>query len=547
MDDRRFDSLTKSLAAGANRRTLLKGLLGLGGAATAGSILLDDDADAARRPTPTPKPPSCPGQQTPVGGQCVCQTPKAPGPEKCGPDCCNPAGIGAAHSECCDNACCYGVCYGEELCCSTNPRPGGLPPLQYFCDSDDGVECCFSAQDCCRVDGCCDTFCHGGLLGNDSCCPAEQVCLGGDDSDDICCNAGETCCGSGTNGRYCADFSTGGCCETSDCPPPANGACANECVVGQCQPVTCSSGQICCQGACVSSESYEACPADPDGCCVRGEEVCCGGGGCCPGDNCNEIGGVCCDPLQTACGTGDNACCDELFTCCGSARICCLDELCTTDGDCCSGQDIACGAECCPEIRCGTNAVTGGLACCPEGFIACGGICCSAAIYQCSTTGPGCECLPGTEACGLLPGGCCPDGQCNHNSGECCDAGTSPCGSMCCPNGLCVNGVCSCADSSLVRCDNGQCQECCGSALEEIANCQVLYGYDLNCVYCPSGFCDTNTFQGSLCDTDDTGELGKCDAGFCIPCGGGASAPCTDDSECCSGECQVDTGQCTDP
>ena len=62
MDDRRFDALVKSVAAGTSRRAVLKGLLGLGGVAVAGGALLDDDAQAARRPTPTPKPPTCPGQ-----------------------------------------------------------------------------------------------------------------------------------------------------------------------------------------------------------------------------------------------------------------------------------------------------------------------------------------------------------------------------------------------------------------------------------------------------------------------------------------------------
>ena len=54
MDDRRFDSLVKALAEGKNRRSVLKGLLGLGGAALVGSTVLEADSEAARRPTPTP-------------------------------------------------------------------------------------------------------------------------------------------------------------------------------------------------------------------------------------------------------------------------------------------------------------------------------------------------------------------------------------------------------------------------------------------------------------------------------------------------------------
>src|SRR6476469_9792551 len=57
MDDRSFDAFVKAVATGRNRRALLKGLLGLSGAALTGRIVLDNEADAARRPTPTPVPP----------------------------------------------------------------------------------------------------------------------------------------------------------------------------------------------------------------------------------------------------------------------------------------------------------------------------------------------------------------------------------------------------------------------------------------------------------------------------------------------------------
>lgn len=86
MDDRRFDAIVKSLAEGKSRRTVLKGILGLGGAALAGGALLEGDTDAARRPTnPTPTPVKCPGQQVVCGNTCCCPT----GQSKCGPDCCH--------------------------------------------------------------------------------------------------------------------------------------------------------------------------------------------------------------------------------------------------------------------------------------------------------------------------------------------------------------------------------------------------------------------------------------------------------------------------
>ena len=155
MDDRRFDSLAKAVASGASRRSVLKGILGLGGAALAGGVLLDGDTDAARRPTPTPKPVKCPGNQVPVGGVCTC-----PGtaPYKCGPACCTGQPGDApspTHTECCDNACCHGTCYGEELCCPTNPGPGETPPLAELCLETN--QCCLAPDFCCNIDGCCST------------------------------------------------------------------------------------------------------------------------------------------------------------------------------------------------------------------------------------------------------------------------------------------------------------------------------------------------------------------------------------------------------
>jgi hypothetical protein len=52
MDDRRFDALVRSLAAGTNRRQVLRGLLAIGSGAIAGGTVLD--AGAARRPVQRP-------------------------------------------------------------------------------------------------------------------------------------------------------------------------------------------------------------------------------------------------------------------------------------------------------------------------------------------------------------------------------------------------------------------------------------------------------------------------------------------------------------
>lgn len=167
MDDHRFDALVRSVASGRNRRQLVQGLLGLGSVVVAGRSL---DAEAAGRPTPTPKPVKCPGQQTWNGNACVCPEQST----QCGSDCC-PDG-----ATCCDNGCCYGECYGEELCCPTGSSvcdgeciPGNLCPCGPN-ETECGSECCPDGATCCD-DGCCDGECDGAGV----CCPAGfNVCYG---------------------------------------------------------------------------------------------------------------------------------------------------------------------------------------------------------------------------------------------------------------------------------------------------------------------------------------------------------------------------------
>src|SRR5690349_16906798 len=90
MDDKRFDSITKALASGVSRRSVFKGLFGLGGTALTGAVVIRDDAaEAARRPTPTPKAPRCPGNQTWNGAKCVCPANLSQCGPNGGPSCCN--------------------------------------------------------------------------------------------------------------------------------------------------------------------------------------------------------------------------------------------------------------------------------------------------------------------------------------------------------------------------------------------------------------------------------------------------------------------------
>lgn len=325
MDDRRFDALVRSLATGTSRRGVLRSLIGLaGGAAFASSL---SDTDAARRPTPTPKPPSCPGQQTFVNGACVCQTPKAPGPEKCGPDCCNPAGAGAAYSECCDNACCFGTCYGEERCC---PYP------RAYCPSTG--ECCPDGWTCCPEVGC---------------LPPGQCCTAADCPAESCesaiCTADRQC-------AYAFDCSAGeGCCPTDVCTERAciEGACAEpdfDCRNNDGGAVDCCEEGLTCQpdGSCACVPTCNGTCGGPDGC----------GGtcGCAPGYNCNGEGecylcGTCNSPFA-ACGPG-GACrshCDVNgnLVCVGARP--CDSPSCSANSDCPAGE-VCFQAGCCGGVK----------------------------------------------------------------------------------------------------------------------------------------------------------------------------------------------------
>lgn len=129
MDGSRFDTLVRSRAEGASRRTLLKGVLGIGAAAIASR---QSPADAARRPAPTPKPITCPGAQQWDGASCVCSSGTT-----CGPDCCE------TEAQCCDSACCPSgqVCSGEETCCAPSCDFGvcGSDGCGGLCGCDDGL------------------------------------------------------------------------------------------------------------------------------------------------------------------------------------------------------------------------------------------------------------------------------------------------------------------------------------------------------------------------------------------------------------------------
>ena len=165
MDHRRFDQLVMRFAGKQSRRSVAKTLLGIGSSAAVSAFARQGSTEAARRGEPTPTPAvTCPGLQIPCGDDCCC--PNATD-TKCGPDCC-PAGA----AECCDNACCYGACIGEELCC----------PIEQVCQGGNNADtCCGPGEECCSP----GTDAHY-CLGNGACCPGKLRCNDGTCRD--CCD-----------------------------------------------------------------------------------------------------------------------------------------------------------------------------------------------------------------------------------------------------------------------------------------------------------------------------------------------------------------------
>jgi hypothetical protein len=359
MDDRRFDALTKSLASGSSRRSLIKGLLGLAGLATTGAIVRNE-VDAARRgssgpsaPTPPPLPtaqptrtavptkaPSCPGRQVPCDGGCCCPA----GETKCGPACC-PAG-----ATCCDNACCYGECYGEELCC---------PAGNVVCA---GVACCAAGEVC--AGGRCQQPSPTSTSTPTS-TPTPDPCAG------VECNAGPIC----FSPQGTCDPSTGQCVYVQQPIGFPCGPCDACDSAGTCQSLgECCSDDQCPSGRC---EEDRTCCVETTTCdaldwyrCPTNYPTNCGGvidcsDHCLDGWTCSASSGICFNQTKT-CLPGVTACLGTLGWCADLGS--CYEDF---DGEnhCVTPRFVACG-ECAGNNDCPAGwicASHSGCSECPPG------------------------------------------------------------------------------------------------------------------------------------------------------------------------------------
>jgi hypothetical protein len=145
-------------------------------------------------------------------------------------------------------------------------------------------------------------------------------------------------------GGTLTSFGIGGVAAADDeCKPTAKKCKKNkQCCSGNCSGGTCAacpSGQVLCNGSCVSTGCSEGQVFDPASCacvtqCVPNQRVCTADTPCCSGDICAN--GRCCTELGGTC-TFSSQCCGNL-SCPTADGTCCSMEECTTDSDCCSSR-----------------------------------------------------------------------------------------------------------------------------------------------------------------------------------------------------------------
>ncbi len=584
MDDRRFDALARSLAAGASRRRVLKGLFGglVGGVALGGGKTLAQDeeppvvetdpttepVEEAPPPEETVDPPPAeeppaeeppaeePPPEEPPTDPAVDQVDEGTPAEPAGPAAPPPVVCTAeqipCNSECCDSGwrCCGVYCIpdGPDSCCGNDEcsvceicsLTGECFPV---CE-DVGLECCineaegyFTCAECCHDDPACEAvidcdFCHS--IGQECHIDDKQrvtcaYCF--DDSDCASWGSCHTC-----YGGYCLS-----CFDQTDGEAPI-------CAIDSCGVTVAGgdSGGYCVQ--CCEDWQCGPCQRCHDGWCeyaCEGDEQCCTILDVAPADHLIN-GGYC----AHCCGREDcGACesCDE-GRCeyrCDKGEICCHGEYCAFENEGCCGIpgdwcDAVSPADnlsgyCCDGLRCcfDDKSKSGACAeCCDDHD--CDGYCCD----------------------GVCQAECCKDKDCESGhciEGECRDCHeNADCGhdEICC-DGYCSSNRCCYLDApDPVNC--GECETCIDywcrpTGVELYGTCNPMYvgaadasSPQLNC--CDGLVCCESHKYGLVCleccADHDCADGCFCDDGFC-------SCPCWSDKDCADGTCCCKNGSCS--
>jgi hypothetical protein len=185
MDDRRFDSLVKTLTNDGSRRGILQ-VLGAGTlAAVFGQLGTAQDAEAKKKGKKKKK---CKNGTTKCGKKACCRADQDCVNGKCvdngGPECVNDGDCDAG--EACVNGICIpvnnGQCLNDSDCAANEVCDNGECRC-VFPQKPCGDACCASEEAC--VDGQC-------VVGQGTCQAGEDICAG----DDVTCNGNASCtCG----------------------------------------------------------------------------------------------------------------------------------------------------------------------------------------------------------------------------------------------------------------------------------------------------------------------------------------------------------------
>ena len=530
----------------------------------------------------------CTGGKVCIGGSCVsCITSS---------DCrdpglvCNPQAV-CAHcrdrSECpMGKACLPGGC-GD--CTQDSECGAGAICEQGVCTPGD----CHTNSDCSSNEACVGRSC--GMCTADSQCRSGQLCVGGACVVGNCrsvleCSSGQVClgnlCGACANdgncgtGQLCLPGTNGPRCTTATCR--INGDCTGAsagqlCVNNQCTPCSgtnpCLNGQICnAQGRCVTGNCFSNldCTGTEAGfACMSG--VCrpcgvssdCGASGyVCVSGQCRV--GNCASPSD--CALQGQLCVNNACIGCSSTSQCPMNQVCdTTDSLCRPGN-------CLSSAQCGAAQVCNNRFCGP--------------CTQDSQCGTGRLCLGGscTVANCRLPSDCAVQGQlCVANTCTACTQ-TSQCGAgqVCDTDGLCKTGNCvntsDCTNGRLCLsrvCSNctsdGQCGAgkicinggCVTGVCRADADCSPGLQCDVvptsptawTCRSCtpPNTATGNSCGNGRVCDASGLCRFGNCTqnshcSGSTPVCSNFSCSPCTQDSQCNSGQLCVNnaciTGNC---